>query len=367
MFEEGTMVRRHFFITILLLGLLILNACSRLPLTESKKAPSLAEELVFADWEGDMPQSVLDAFTAEYGVKVRYHAYEVQEEAMDEIRNGMQVDVLVLESRFIPQMVREHLLARINYQNVTNFKNISPNFRGLVYDPDNEYSIPYNWGTTALVVRTDLAEQPITRWADLWDPRYAGRTAIWVGQTREVIAIALKSLGYSANSEDPRELQDALEHLINLKKNVIFLEDYKLTDLPQIIADGQIVAAMGYAGDIIAAQQFNAKIAYVYPQEGALLWGDTFVIPVTSQNSYPAEVFLNFLLRPDMNAQIANENYYATPNEAAFPFIDPQILNDPVIFPPNESLRNAEIILPLSPEGQKLYDEVWERFLAAQP
>ena len=154
--------------------------------------------------------------------------------------------------------------------------------------------------------------------------------------------------------------------MIDLKKNVIFFEDYALPDLPKIIAEGQIVAAMGYASDVINAQQYNAQIAYVYPQEGALLWGDTFVIPLTSQNPYTAEVFLNFLLRPDMNAQIANENYYATPNEAAFDFIDPKIFNDPMIFPPNESLRNAEIILPLSPEGQKLYDEVWKRFQAAQ-
>jgi spermidine/putrescine-binding protein len=95
------------------------------------------------------------------------------------------------------------------------------------------------------------------------------------------------------------------------------------------------------------------------------LWGDNFVIPANSPRKHTAEVFLNFLLRPEISGRIANENYYPMANEAATPFIDPEILNNPVIYPSNKDLRNAEILLPLSAEGEKLYAEIWERFVAA--
>jgi spermidine/putrescine transport system substrate-binding protein len=182
-----------------------------------------------------------------------------------------------------------------------------------------------------------------------------------------VIALTLKSLGYSANSENPDELQAALERLIQLKPGVVFLNDQDIDSLAKAEASGQVVAGMGYAGDAFAGQKLNAAITYVYPKEGALLWGDTFVIPADSPNPHTAEIFLNFLLRPEISAEIANSNHYATPNEAAFPLIDPEIFNDPFIFPPSDSLKNMEIILPLSSQGQALYDRIWAQFLAAEP
>jgi len=97
------------------------------------------------------------------------------------------------------------------------------------------------------------------------------------------------------------------------------------------------------------------------------LWGDNFVIPANSPDKYTAELFLNFVLRPEVAGRIVNENYYPMATEAADAFIDPEILNDPVVYPPNEDLDNAEIMLPLSPEGEKLYADIWERFLAVQP
>jgi len=96
-----------------------------------------------------------------------------------------------------------------------------------------------------------------------------------------------------------------------------------------------------------------------------LLWNDTFIIPGNSPNQYTAELLLNFLMRPEINAMIVNENLYATPNEAAYPFIEPDILNNPVIFPANQDLVNAEPILPLTSRGQELYDSIWERFEGA--
>jgi spermidine/putrescine transport system substrate-binding protein len=349
------------------LTLILLAACGNPTPPPSTLTPPvpLAKELVFYDWEEDMPQSVLDAFSEEYGVKIKYLVYESQEDAIANMESGQIYDVVVMESRFVPLLVKENLLAELDQKNLSNSKNLSANFRELAYDPGNHYSIPYNWGTTGLVVRSDLVAEPVTRWADLWDSRYAGRVGLWMGQRREVISLTLKSLGYSANSEDPAELEAALVRLLVLKPHVLTLEDFDLSTSSGLLASGKAVITMGYTSDVLEGRKQNASIEYVLPKEGALLWNDTFLIPVNSPNKYTAELFLNFLMRAEVNAKIANENLYATPNEAAYPFIEPDILNNPLIFPPNEELVNAELILPLSPEGQGLYDEIWEQFTKA--
>lgn len=345
----------------------LLGACDNLNPPTASLPPPLAQELTFYDWAGDMPQSVLDDFTRKYGVKVNYPTYESQEEAIANLRAGQVYDVVVIESRNVPILAKEGLLAKLDHGHLTNFKNIAANFRDLTYDPGNRHCVPFNWGTTGLVVRSDLIAKPVTRWSDLWDPRYAGRVGLWLGVPRDVIALTLKSLGYSANSENPAELETALRRLNELKPHVLRLEDFDPTTSAEAMSSGKVVLSMGYANDVLAGRERNEAIRYVLPAEGALLWGDTFVIPANSPRKHTAEVFVNFLLRGDINAQIANTNRFATSNEAALPFIDPAILNDPVVFPTNQDLQKAELILPLSPAGEKLYDHIWAQFMAADP
>jgi spermidine/putrescine transport system substrate-binding protein len=181
---------------------------------------------------------------------------------------------------------------------------------------------------------------------------------------REVIGLALKSLGYSANSEDPAELEAALERLLALEKSVVFI-DPEAADSSELMAEGRVAFAMSYALDYFASLDLGLSVEYVLPEDGALLWGDTFVIPASSPNKKAAEMLLNFLLRPENAAQIVEYTYYATANEMALPLISPEVRNEAVIFPDNGSLRNAEIIFPLSPQGQELYDRIWERFTSA--
>ena len=345
------------------LTLLLLVACGTpTPLLSTPTPAPLAKELVFYDWEEDMPQSVLDAFTEEYGVKVNYLVYESQEEAIANIESGQIYDVVVMESRFIPALVKAGLLAELNHQHLPNLKNISADFRELAYDPGNHYSIPNTWGTTGLVVRSDLVDEPVTRWADLWDPRYAGQVGIWTDEPREVISLTLKSLGFSANSENPLELEKALNRLLELKPHMVELEDSNFAGPNGVIVTGQTIISMGFASSALEACKYNPAITYILPEEGALIWNDTLIIPANSPNWYTAELFLNFLQRPEINAILTNEFLYTTPNEAAHSFIEPEILKNPLIFPTNDDLRNAELILPLTTEGQLLYDKIWERF-----
>ena len=345
-----------------------LAACSRPApsVAPTPTSPPLAEELVIGDWENDLPQSVLDRFTAEYGVKVRTDLYKSQEQAVENMRAGPRYDVVVMESRLVAPLIQSGLLAKLDHRSLPNLKNLSADFRDLAYDPGNNHSIPFSWGTTGLVVRSDLVEAPVTRWADLWDPRYAGKTALWFGQPREVIGLTLKSLGYSANSEKREELEAALARLLELRPTVVEIEDPDV-HWPKVLADGQVVVAMGYANDMIAGRALNPAVKYVLPAEGPLLWNDTFVVPVDSSHQATAELFLDFMLRPEISAEFVNKASFATPNDAALPLVLPEITNDTAIFPTRDSLVKAEPILPLSPAGEKLYADIWQRFMAGRP
>lgn len=357
--------RRGGVLVSILMTLIIPSACTSPAATPTPGIEPFAGELVLYNWADNIPKSVLDAFTAEYGVRVTYLTYGSMEEAVAQLRNGQFYDIAILENNNIKSLAAEGLLAAIDYQNVPNFKNISPNFRDLTFDPGNRYSIPYDYGTTGLLVRNDLVDPPLTRWADLWDPRFAGNIAVRP-LAYELIGISLKSLGYPLNSEDPRVLEMALQHLLQLKPSLIFVDADTQKAIPTLLS-GEAVVMVGWSNDALSARKENHNIAYLLPQEGTILWGESFVIPANSPNTRTAELFLNFVLQPEISAQIANGNRYATANEAAYPLIDPNLLADPIVFPPATIFNKSAWYLPLSPDGETLYADIWERFLAAQP
>ena len=359
---------RSLLLALLVLSLLAVTGCAQ-PVSPTPAAqiaaPEEKQEIILRNWEGDISQDILDAFESQSGIHVVYLPYETQEDAVAQIRAGEVYDVVVLENQLIPALIKENLLASIDYTIVPNFRNISPNFRDLVYDPQNAHSIPYSWGTTGLAVRTDLVEKPVTGWSDLWNPNYAGKLIGWPLE-RYMIGIALQFLGHSINSEDPAELEAALEQLLILKPRIRLLEWESAVSAPYLVS-GEAVLAIGQADDVIEGRQQNPHIVYIMPQEGGILWGDNFTIPANSPHKKAAEKLINFLLSAEISAQIVNQTYYWLPNDAALPLINPEIRDNPAIFPPPEMLENAEILLPLNPEGQALHDQIWQRFLNTQP
>ncbi|MBI5013867.1 MAG: spermidine/putrescine ABC transporter substrate-binding protein [Deltaproteobacteria bacterium] len=355
---------REKFSVVLLLSAAILGACNRSEPVAAVQKPHLTPELVFYDWAEDMPQSVLDAFTAETGVKVTYLTYESMEEAVEKIRTGQVApDVAVLDNDFVATLREQDLLAEIDFRNVSNFKNVSPNFRDLAVDPGNRHSVPYHYGTTGLLVRTDLVGDTVKRWADLWKPRYAGKVALR-DQPREVLALTLLSLGCALNSEDPKELKQALERLLAVEKPFVLLGVEASSAVPELLS-GRVVVLQGWAEDYRVAAQQNKAVRYVVPEDATTLWSDSYTIPARSARKETAEVFLNYLLRPEVSARIVNEKKYATANDASLPLIAPELRNDRVLFPPMEVLRRAHVYTTLSEKGEKLYDDVWKRFKSA--
>lgn len=353
--------------------ILVLSGCA-VPGTEQPVAtpiqiiaPVEERQLVFYNWEDDIPQEVFADFTLETGIKVEYRTYSAQDEAVANIRAGAIYDLVVLDNQNIPPLIRENRLTVINHANITNFKNISPEFRDLAYDPGNRFSIPYTWGTIGVGVRPDLIPQPITSWVDLWNPAVAGRIGMWSDEPRLMLSIALKSLGYSANSENRPEVEQAAQRLIDLKPGMILLDTEGKDSPVADLVSGRTVASIAWPEEVKEAQLSNGAVQYVFPREGAIFWGDNFVIPANSTKQADAELLINYLLRGEVSARIINYNEYANANVAARATVDPALLNDPLTFPSADLLLNAEPLLPLTEAGEALYAEMWGRFEATGP
>ncbi|MCC7210198.1 MAG: spermidine/putrescine ABC transporter substrate-binding protein, partial [Anaerolineae bacterium] len=329
----------------------LLAGCSSAPGT-----PTLADELTIYNYGDYIPKAVLDAFTEEYGVKIDYQIYVSPDEAAASVLDGSAYDVVLISSAQVPRLLQANALAKIDHQNIPNMVGLSANFRDLAYDPQNEHSVPYYWGATGLVYRTDLFQKPVTGWDALWETRY-GKVGLWQEQ-RFVLGLGLQSLGYSANTEKPEEIEAALDHLMEMKHNAIFMETLNAdtSTAAYALADGLVPMSLGWAYDALLGRDLNAAIQYVTPREGTMLWVENILILARSEKKYTAEVFINFLLRPENAAQYANEFYYAVTSEPAREFINPDILSNQAIYPTNEMLTRAEFILPLTAEGQALYD-----------
>lgn len=344
----------------LLLFILMITGC-----TQATPSPVTTTQLVFRSWEDDLPGDIFSDFSSETGIRVVYESYTSQEDAVEDLMSGMEADVVVMDSRFIPELISCQCLSGINKTNVPNFKYISTVFRDLSFDQGNRYSVPFQWGTTGIVYRRDLAGREISKWSDLWDPAFRGKIGLWEGQPREAIGLTLKMLGYSANSDNPEELALAMNKLSELIPGVVILEDIDpYTAVPGLL-DGRLVLSQGYAYDAIEGKQNSPDIEFTLPAEGSVLWSEHFIIPTSSRHKQEAESLLNYLLKPEVMAKIVDYNHYATANDGAINLIEPQLRENPLVFPPTDDLNNAEIIFPVKKENETYLLSAWNDFVTA--
>ena len=340
--------------------LLILTCCAA---TEVFPLAAGEQQIVLHSWKGNFPPEMLDAFEAEFGVKVKNVEFSSGEESAAHLFAGNAYDVHNLDNRYVPQAIESALLAPIDLHKIDNFKNVTPSFRNLAFDPGNKYSIPLTWGITGLVMTPRVDQSPRVEWRDLWDESFCGHVVMWKYQGREIVSLTLKSLGYSANSEDAQELAEARRRLLELRPCVIVVEEADPEKYVTALRTGELLAGAGSAPEARIVAGLGAPVDFYVPSDGALIWGDSLVIPAAGKNKQMAETFINFVLRPENSAALMNRNYYRVANDAADALVDPALRSDPDLFPPTELLRKAEMLLPLSAEGQRQYEAIWEEFL----
>ncbi len=330
----------------------------------AQETPTPSTTLRLLNWAGYLPDSVLEAYTSETGFAVDNIYYDNYDDAVAKIRNGDAVDVAVIGNDYVPGLIHEDLLAEIDYHNIPNFNNIAANFRDLALDPGNRHSVPWWWETTGILYRTDLGLPRPTRWADLWRAEYQGHVALW-DLPREGTMVALKALGFPANSEVPADLHRAREHLLALKPYAVVPP----SDVPTIapyLAQGDVWVSFAWPFDLTKAQALGLAVDYVLPQDGSLLWGENLVIPRTALNKTAAEGFINFLLRPTISAEISLALAGNIPNEAALDLLPEAFLADPVVFPTEGDVQGAEVVLPVGETTNAYILETWGSFMAGK-
>jgi spermidine/putrescine-binding protein len=302
-----------------------------------------------------MPEAVLRGFEREYGVKVNYDTYSSNEEMHAKLKaGGTGYDIIVPSDYMVQVLRRENLLEPINFANIPNWSNIGDDYKDWYFDPGNRYTVPYMWGTTGIAYDASKIKREIKSWEDLWDPEFAGKVVL-PDDAREVIGIALKTLGYSKNSTDPAELARAKAKLKRLAPNV---KAYNSDSPKTLLLSGEVWIGAVWSGEAALARRENPNIAYVLPREGAGIWMDNLAIPRGAPHKYTAEVFINYLLRPEVSALLSEAYPYGNPNVASYDYTDPAYLRNPISYPPRKALFNAEWLMDIG-EAMELYDRIW--------
>ena len=330
-------------------------------------------QLIVYNWGEYIDESVINDFEKETGIQVVYDVFETNEEMYPVIEaGGVSYDVVCPSDYMIQKMIENNLLAEINFDNIPNYKEIGQEYLDISkgFDPENKYSVPYCWGTMGILYNTQMIEElgvpAPTKWADLWDERLEGEI-LMQNSVRDAFTVALKSLGYSLNTQNPDELQQAKDELIRQKPLV---QAYVIDQVRDKMIGGEAAVGAIYSGEIlyiqnaVKEQEADFTLEYVIPEDGTNYWVDSWVIPANAEHKENAEKWIDFLCRPD----IAKKNFeyitYATPNKGAYELLDEELKQNKALFPDLSALTNCEIIQYPGEEADALYNELWKEVKA---
>jgi len=297
------------------------------------------------------------AFEELTGIEVIYSTFASNEELYAKLRAGsVSYDIVIPSDYMIGRLVSEGLLQKIDLDNVPNYHYIDDNYKNMVYDPNNEYSVPYTWGTVGIIYNRNMVDDAdVTSWNILWDARYLGEILMF-DNSRDAFAISLKRLGYSYNTTDENELREAAEEL---KKQKSLIQAYVMDEIFDKMQGEEAVIAPYYAGDAITMIGDNENLAFAVPEEGTNLFIDAMCIPASAKNKEAAEMYINFMCETEV--AVANCEYigYSTPHSEALLELDEEMAGNVIAYPPQEVIDKSEVFLSLPSETNKLVDELW--------
>ncbi len=340
------------------------GGASAAPSAAPTAAPVAVEkELFMYNWGDYVDPGNIEAFKAAFGVeKFTYDTYASNEELLTKLQGGAkgQWDVGAPTAEFVPALRDQGFIQKLDLSKIPNAKYIEAAFKTQWWDPTDEWQLPKDWGTTGIAVRTKAVAEDVSTWKAFFEvaPRYSGRIVI-VDSPGDVFTAPLKALGYSLNSTDKAEMEEARKLLMGLAPHVLALDsdtyDAKLRS-------EEAVLGLVWTGGVLELREEEETKDTVYhiPADGTLYWMDTWVIFADAPHPEGAHAFLNFIHEPEIQAQETETNRYATPSSEAKKFIDPAILNDPAIFVSDEVLGRLEGAQDVSTDPLRI--EIWEEF-----
>ncbi len=343
-------------ISVLIIGLFGINQS----LNHSTEKAGTGSLTIY-NWGDYIDPSLIKEFEEEFNLRVVYETFDSNEAMYTKVKQaGTNYDLLIPSEYMIERMIEEDLLHKLDKSQITGIDHLLPDLLALSFDPGNDYSIPYFWGTLGIIYNDRLiSEDAIGSWADLWNPAYENQVLLIDG-AREIVGLTLQSLDYSLNSKDLDELDEAKTKLDDLAPNVkaIVADEIKMYMIQE---EGQIaVSFSGEAADMMAE---NEHLHYLLPEEGSNLWFDSMVIPKTAQNIEGAHDFISFILRPEIAAQNAEYIGYSSPNQTAIENeMDPELVVDEQFYPNLAALDHLEVYENLTLEYVDLYNEIFLKF-----
>lgn len=317
------------------------------------------------NWGEYMDPQVLELFEKETGISVTYDEYETNESMYPIIAKGAaDYDLICPSDYMIQKMSDEGLLEPINWSRIPNAKNIDDQYfefaRG--YDENNTYSMPYLWGTVGILYNKKMVKGPIDSWGVLWDTRYQD-DILMQKSVRDAFGVALKYLGYSLNTTDETQLDEAKQKLLEQKHSGV-VQAYVVDEVRDKMIAGEAAMGVIYSGEALTCMEENEDLAYVIPKEGSNLWMDNFAIVKGAKNKENAEKFLNFLCRPEIMKMNFEYITYSVPSSKARELLPDEYKNSTIAFPALDSLKNCEVLKYVGKDGDSLYNQKWKEIMS---
>ncbi len=318
-------------------------------------------ELFMYNWSAYISEANIEAFKKEYALtKFQYDIYGNNEELIAKLQGGASgYDIAAPTAEYVPGMVEEGFLQKLDLSKIPNVANISQTFKNLWWDPTNEYQVPKDYGTTGVLYRSTLIPSVPKSWKEFYDlvkGAASGKT-VFVDSMGDVMVFPLKMLGYSLNSVDQKELDEARTILLDVAPHLLALDSDKYG---QKMADGEAALTLGWTGPLGQELKDTPDKGYVTPSEGTLFWLDTWVMMADAPHPNGSYAWLDFIHRPAVQGEESNYNFYATPDENAKPFVKPELLADPAVFPPEDVISKLEPAQDTSGNTQRI--DIWEEF-----
>jgi len=322
------------------------------------------ETLVFLTWADYLEPGIVAEFEKEHGIKVQLTYFE-SDDGRDEMltaSDGQGYDLAVVNGLMLRAYAERRWLAPIPRQGIPNLRHLDARWREA-FPGAGRYGVPYFWGTLGIAYRSDLVPEGFASWSDFFRPGESlrGRIAM-LRSSRDVLGMALKSLGHSANSDDRGAVRQAGKLLEAQKPYVRSYEYVSLTEESALVT-GEIWASLMYSGDALMVQEHDENIRYVVPREGGNLWVDYLTVLQSSPRKDLAAKFLDFLNRPEIAARNAEFVYYATPNTAARSHLSKEYFENEVIHPDEDVLSRSEVYRELAPRTQKTVNSVFSQLV----
>jgi len=292
------------------------------------------------------------------GIKVNYTNYDSNEDMYGKLKSGgASYDIIIPSDYMIQRLIREDMLLKIDFANVPNYKLIDEKYKGLFYDKKNEYTVPYAVGMVGLIYNTKMVDKAPTSWNAMWDKKYTGKILTF-NNSRDAFAISQFLLGQDVNSTDEKDWYAALD---KLKEQKPLIKSYVMDDVFNIMERNGAAMAPYYAGDFLTMKENNPDLAFVYPKEGTNAFVDCVCIPSTCQNKVAAELYINFLLEPEIALANAETIRYASPNTEVRKMDQYSLKDNEIIYPKDVKVyENVQYFENLPQETLSLITNLWD-------